>query len=645
MRDRGLLSEQTAPEMEEVYACSRGLDLPFLDYLTVRDLLELGGPPSNDPALVAVLLTLFQTLAEGSLCLDLQRERLQHRLQGFLPEDQARQMTRDFLSRLQGNAYAGLIALHDRAYLPLVVSRKGERSLLYFQKYHITEEMLRFRMERLLAEEPSSPIPEPEVEMCLREIFSDQGCLRIVRGGRPISRDPLQVDAIRLALKHSFCIISGGPGTGKTSLMVNLLRCLVRTGTNPEDILLGAPTGRAGQRMTEALQWNLQTIQSPSPADRKLMDLKGSTLHRLLQYQPARNDFHYGDGNPLPASVILVDEVSMVDVVMMERFLRAVDTEKTRVVFLGDKDQLPSVEAGAVFAEMIPRKTGPGLFQGRLQVLETVYRTGKNLLGLARTLRDGVVPPEDRFLSFTQALEMKEDEWAFVRNQGPALWKEHLRLWTTSLYLKAGEDRGPSFKDLATQAGDLDSETLLHSVHGQALLEGLFRWVGQGRILSLVREGLYGCVGINGHVARFLGLELEPVTFGKRPYFHGAVVMVTRNDYSRELFNGDVGVILRDRVGAYMAFFPRSGAFMRFSMEALPPWELAFSTTVHKAQGSEFNDVLMVFPSDESHRLLTREMVYTGITRAKKRVLVYGSRAGLQAALARKTERQSGLGW
>ena len=160
-----------------------------------------------------------------------------------------------------------------------------------------------------------------------------------------------------------------------------------------------------------------------------------------------------------------------------------------------------------------------------------------------------------------------------------------------------------------------------------------------------MRNGIYGCNGINREIADCLGFEIEHSAWREKGYFTGAVIMITRNDYSKELFNGDVGVVIRDRTGVYRIFFPRFGSFISFSMDVLPPWELAFSTTVHKSQGSEFDDVLLVLPDDESHRLLTREIVYTGITRAKKRIIIYGTESVLDRALERKIERQSGLRW
>ena len=639
----GIVRDDWGEDMRNIYARSWKLELPLLDYMTIRDLLELGGCRDDVP-LIAVLMTMFGALQEGSLCLDLEEERLYAGLMRFLEDKQAEATGTSFLAGLSGDRYKGLITKDGDEYMPLILSQENGKRLLYFQKFYFHENLLRLRMEALLKTETRVGISGETIETMIDEIYSPQLSIRVSKGGKPIQQDRHQVEAIRLSLRSRFSIISGGPGTGKTSLMVNILRCLLRAGMRPEEILLGAPTGRAAQRMTEAVQYNINTIEKPSEGDKELLDLKGSTLHKLLRYQSRNHDFYYGDTNPLPASVIIVDEVSMVDVVMMEKFLRAVDPLKTKVIFLGDKDQLPSVEAGAVFAEMIPDGIRAERFKDRLIVLKKSYRSGTNLIELAGQINKGK-RPEYSPVSFDSALQMEPDKWAFVQNEEIKAWKKHIRLWVEHHYLRPIKGDQRSFKDLISEAGNMDVTGLLNSDPGKEILGHIFKGVERARILSLVRNGIYGCNGINREIADNLGFELGYSAWREKGYFTGAVIMITRNDYSKELFNGDVGVVIRERSGAYRAFFPRFGSFISFSMDLLPPWELAFSTTVHKSQGSEFDDVLLVLPEDESHRLLTREIVYTGITRAKKRIIIYGTESALNRALERKIDRQSGLEW
>jgi len=639
----GIPGEEAGAEMTDLYARSWRLELPLIDYLTIRDLLELSGCQGDVP-LVALLMILFGALEEGSLCVDLDPERICTRLTAFLNGEAAQKMAKTFLACLSEDRYKGLIARNGAPYLPLILSENRGRSLLYFQKFYLHETLLRRRIEALLQAEPSIRVSDTDIATVIEEIYAPHLSIRIGKDQRPMARDPNQVRALGLSLRSQFLIISGGPGTGKTSLMVNILRCLVRSGIRAQEILMGAPTGRAAQRMTEAIRQAIHTIDSPDERDQALLDLKGSTLHKLLRYRSSHHDFYYGETNPLPASVIILDEVSMVDVIMMERFLRAVDSSRTKLIFLGDKDQLPSVEAGAVFAEMIPDGTRAERFKGRLVVLETVYRSGKNMHQLAEEIKQGQFPVY-RPIPFDEALELRPDQWAVVRNAGARVWAHHIQLWLEQHYLGPVRGSSGNFRDLVSEAGHMDVRGLLHSEAGQEILDRLFDRVGRARILSLVRNGIYGCTGINRQIATRLGYAAGYPTRMEKGYFSGAVIMVTRNDYAKELFNGDVGVVIRDRSGAYRAFFPRFGSYIAFSMEVLPPWELAFAVTVHKSQGSEFDDVLLVFPQDDGHRLLTREIVYTGVTRARKRMILYGTESALQQALGRKIDRQSGLAW
>ncbi|MDI6688433.1 MAG: exodeoxyribonuclease V subunit alpha [Desulfobacterales bacterium] len=604
-------------------------ELSVLDLMTIRDLCKLGGY-QNDLPLSAVLMAMFFALQEGSLCLNIDKSSLSDKLQLFMESKKAKQISDKFLYGLAENRYNNLIARNIDTYLPLIAYESKEKKLLYFQKFFFHETRLKHRLRAFLrANEPCKLSGEKENEI-LRE---------------PVEKDQDQIKAIRLALGSQFAIISGGPGTGKTFVMVNILRCFVRAGVKPEQIILAAPTGRAAQRMTEAIHSQINSIENPCPEDIELLKMTGSTLHRILRYKTSSHDFHYRDTNPLPASVVIVDEVSMVDVVMMERFLRAIDPAKTRLVLLGDKDQLPSVEAGAVFAEMIPEETEDNIFKDRLVVLKKVYRSGANLLRLAKQVNEGKFP-ECLPISLNSALLLKEDNWAFVLpDDNINKWKKQLRLWVEHHYLGRTNKDNKSYKELILEAVKLDADSLAYSDDEQNILDQIFSKIEKARILTLLRKGVYGCSWINSIIAQYLSFELEPLTRMHNNIFSGAVIMITQNDYSKKLFNGDVGVIIKSVDGNYRVFFKRFGSYIFFDMDLLSKWELGFAVTVHKSQGTEFDDVLLVLPDNESHRLLTREIIYTGITRAKKRVILYGIEPAFKSALQRKIERESGLTW
>ncbi len=618
------------------------MELSFLDYMTIRDLMELVGY-QGDTALTIVLMAMFAALQEGSLCLDLDKNKFINNFPVDL-QKKAFDIMDIFLSGLNEGRYQKLIAQNGDKYMPLILDESSQGQLLYFQKYHVHESRLKKRMETFLNANVSFNIPDKKIKYLLEEIYSDPLAIRVGPDNIPITRDLQQLKAIGLALKSQFLIISGGPGTGKTSLMVNILRCLVRAGVPVSSIIFGAPTGRAAQRITEMVQNNITTIQDPSAEDLNLLNLQGSTLHKILRYRSFVHEFYYRNTNPLPASVVLIDEVSMVDVVMLDKFLQAIDPAKTKLVFLGDKDQLPSVEAGSVFAEMIPDRTRISKFKDRFVVLEKVYRSGVNLIKLANQTNKGVFPPFTA-VTFDNGLLKKPDQWAFVKAKSFDRWQEHLYQWARYQYLSPLSDNGKSFKDLIAKAGRMTADQIVSSKNGRYLLKQIFMAVERARILSFIRKGIYGCTVINSVITNYLVRKSDPLAKMMGNIFAGAMIIITRNDYSKELFNGDVGVIIKDANGIYRAFFNRSGSYAGFGVGFLPSWEIGFAMTVHKSQGSEFDDVLLVLPDDENHRLLTRQIVYTGITRAKKRVLLYGSRAALNNALGKKIDRQSGLMW
>jgi exodeoxyribonuclease V alpha subunit len=627
-------------------AVVRRMELSFLDCLTIRDLLEFGGCRGDVP-FVLVLMAMFAGLQEGSLCLNLDPKHfLSHLPAGDRKNADA--LVNDFISGIGAEKYKKLITKNGNEYMPLILDESSGRKLLYFQKYYAHEKRLKDRMEAFLNAAAPLTVQGRDTDARIDDIYADPLTIRVGQNNTPIAKDPAQIEAIRLTLTSGFSVISGGPGTGKTSLMVNILRCLVREGIPVSRIILGAPTGRAAQRMTETVQKNIASIRSPSPEDSALMDLKGSTLHKILGYRSYGHAFYYRERNPLPASVVIIDEVSMVDVVMLDKFLQAIDPTQTKLILLGDKNQLPSVEAGAVFAEMIPDESRPSRFKERFVVLQKVYRSGTRLLTLANQANQGAFPPFNA-VSFSDALSQASDRWAFVNAENFGRWQHHLHQWAYHQYL--GQYLDPisggkeSYGALIARAEAMAADTIASPEQGKSLLDRIFLIVERARILSFLRIGIYGCAIINDVVADYLIRSFDPLA--KRPSdgFSGAIIIITRNDYGKDLFNGDVGVMIKDANEAYRAFFHRSGSYISFPVNLLPSWELAFAMTVHKSQGSEFDDVLLVLPDDENHRLLTREIVYTGITRAKKRVILYGSQPALNTALKKRIERQSGLMW
>ncbi|WP_172683910.1 exodeoxyribonuclease V subunit alpha [Desulfosarcina cetonica] len=638
MQNNNRVALPVAREPQLLDALVERLDLLALDRMTIVDLLNYA-PRREDAGLTVILALMFAALADGSLCLELLPTALEARLhRSGLPALDG--LLGEFIAGLANDDYHDLI---DRsggdAFLPLIADTLNGRQLLYFQKFYFHERRLKRCLERfasLKAQNKTSPVAMTAI---IDRLYSHAAVIRKGIGGAPIARDPFQEEAIRAALEAPLLVVSGGPGTGKTSLLVNILRALVRCGVDPNRILLAAPTGRAAQRMTEALTNSLATIADPQPDDLALSQLRGATLHKLLAYSHRSGGFLHDARTPIQADVIAVDEVSMVDVVMMDRFFQAVDPRRTRVILLGDKDQLPSVEAGAVLADMRPAAAGD--HTNHYVELQNVYRSEGRLLELSRTINAGrwkAVQP----LPFGDALGLPAGQWAFVAATDGSTLDADLNQWTVHQYDSPITEDGQSYIDLVNRL-TLPRPASTPVAQPHAWLDQLFRLASRSRILTVVRQGRFGVGRINTLIAQTLRSRLDPAASGDGRLFNGALIMITRNDYQRQLFNGDVGVVLMRAEGGYTVYFKRPPGVVAFPAASLPEWELAFAMTVHKSQGSEFDDTWLILPEDPAHRLLTRELVYTATTRAAKRLILYGSVEVLKAALQRKIERVSGL--
>lgn len=613
-------------------------DLRSLDMMTIGDILELGCIEREDP-LTIILALMLTAVHEGSLCLEITGEHLDRLVSpSDIPQINAR--IDQFSTRLKNNHYDHLIARQPSDRFPLVLETITGTDRLYFQKYYLYEKKLRQHLQSFLSIDMPHPINHQTVDAVIDDMYAENHCLRLAKDGPPLSKDPYQVAAVRMALQNQFSIISGGPGTGKTSVMVNILRGLARIGVNPKRIALAAPTGRAAQRMTEAVNKLMTTILALSDTDHPLIELTGRTIHRWLQYRRDYHDFYYNAGNPLPVEALIIDEVSMVDVVMLAKCLDAVNPARTRLILLGDKDQLPSVEAGAVFAEMIPRSRQKTVFENHLVILKKAYRSGSAIQQLASAINAGDIPSY-RPISLAAAIKTEPDQWSVVAPVAFEKWLIDLRYWTAHYFLSSSTE----YIDNIRKAETLENQQMVENKEGKALLHQLFQHAQQTKILTLLRRGPTGCDTVNSIIAHYLTsqchTDIDPAT----GTFSGQIIMVTANDYSKGLYNGDIGVVIGHRGSGFRAYFQHGDRYQAETITSLPAWEPAFAVTVHKSQGSEFGDVLLVLPDDPDHRLLCAEILYTGITRARKKVIIYGSHAALQSGVSRKMVRRSGLVW
>ena len=416
--------------------------------------------------------------------------------------------------------------------------------------------------------------------------------------------DDLQTQAVQLALQQAFLIISGGPGTGKTTTVTRILAELIQQGKAGHRILLAAPTGKAAVRMQEAIQHTSQRLQLDAQIIAQLPK-QAQTLHRLLGYRPLQTSFWHSAQNPLAADVVIVDEASMIDIAMMTHLVEAVPPS-AKLILLGDKDQLASVETGSIFRDLC---AGTALAQHTV-VLQKSYR-------FAATDGVGQLAKAIQTADALRLLEVLDTaDYASVS----------LNETQTGLEL-----------DWLKQAW----QAYIQAVKANQLTEA-FQAFNAMRILTPLRKGKQGAEALNAWIDTAIQRLMPPVA-NRRPWYVGRPIMVTQNDYQQNLFNGDIGISLLDAQGQLKVYFAteQAGQFRAIAPVRLPAHETAWAMTIHNSQGSEFDKVLLILPEAEESGLLGRELLYTAVTRAKTQVEIWAKRSTLLKALQQVTPPSS----
>jgi exodeoxyribonuclease V alpha subunit len=438
-----------------------------------------------------------------------------------------------------------------------------------------------------------------------------------------------QAVAAATALRGALTVVTGGPGTGKTTTVARILALLLHE--NPAlQVALAAPTGKAAARLVESIRDNAASLPVDD-AIRRRMPTTGRTLHRLLGYRPWNDTFAHGADAPLAEDVVIVDEASMVDVLMMDALFAAL-RPKTRLILLGDRDQLASVEAGYVLGDICRAAESCGDAPGA-----GVARWYGALSG--RTLEASANATSER-----DAVVRLVKSYRFERQPGIGTLAECVRRGNATGALAALAD--PARADATRRDATRSAAELLAPVSSavndylaaETPEQALERFEAF-RVLCALREGPAGVSGLNDQIERWLRARGVPT---RARWYEGRPILVTANDQATGLFNGDVGVTTISGGQARVWFRDGAGRPRAVAPARLPAHETAWAMTVHKAQGSEFGQVVLVLPDDDT-RLLTRELLYTGVTRARTSVDIVGDPALLRVAVERATVRASGL--
>ena len=556
--------------------------------------------PSAGVELDEAVLALASGLQEGHVCLDIGSN---DTVSGALP------------SLLKMHAVVG----RPGEYKPLILD--GNR--LYLARYWYYERTVESAL-RKLAGRTGTPADATQLRAALNRVFPDG-----------LGQNE-QVFAALGAAVRNLAIISGGPGTGKTTTVSRILalKLLLRPPKTPYVIKLAAPTGKAADRLREAISRAKTTLDIPEE-DKRLIPEEASTIHRLLGIRhdsdrPVRNA-----DNPVHADLVVLDEASMIDLSLMTRIVEAM-RPGAGLILLGDKDQLDAVQPGSVFGELCgehgysaeflslteevlgepgPSSTHEGGLSDSLFILTKSYRfkADRGIGHLARAVNAG---DEDEAIRILRTDTSGELAWNDQIESVPECIPEKAVAAWLRPYFGLVRSRAPE--------------------------EECFDAFARFRLLTPLREGRGSLQALNDLVERWL--KQEGFLNGEQEWYPGRPVMIAENNYTLNLFNGDVGIAMPDGAGSLRVVFPgEGGTFREFPPPRLPRNDLAYATTVHKSQGSEFDEVLLLIPEAESP-VITRNLLYTGITRAKKRCTIWGTEAMIRAGIRRKPRRMSGLG-
>jgi len=452
-----------------------------------------------------------------------------------------------------------------------------------------------------------------------------------------------KIAALAAVLKP-FCVISGGPGTGKTFTAAKILALLIEQSKGRRSrIFLAAPTGKAAARLGESLKVVGQTLDC-SAAVKDAIPVEACTIHRLLQSLPGTPHFRFNRDNPLPADVVMVDEASMVDLALMAKLIQAIPIS-ARFILMGDKDQLASVEAGAVLGDLCGRGYSRGFsasFQTEIEAL-----TGENLRNLAPqddqpgALKDCIVQLSKSY-RFAEDSCIAELGQALNRGDGRHAFEVLANSSDPTVRLRPAASDGDLQRDLKKAVIQGYRYYLAAATPHEALEK-----FNQFKLLCAVNKGPFGVAALN-HLAEQILSRKNLIHLGQPfddQWYAGRPVLITRNDYHMGLCNGDIGLTMTGAdsdVDRLYVFFPETKGIRQIPVYRLSDHQTVYALTVHKSQGSEFEDVHLILP-DTDVPVLTRELIYTAVTRAKRSVTIWGTEKILQAAIDRKIQRSSGL--
>lgn len=521
----------------------------------------------------------------------------------------------------------------NSAETPLVLSAARLYLRRYWRDQQFIAEVLRQRAQRRVADTANPAALKPWLE----QLFPAPD--------EPGDALPWQKIACALALRSHFGIITGGPGTGKTYTAVRLMALLMATNTSLR-IVLAAPTGKAAVRIDESLQSAVGTL----PQLGQTLDMAAAfarlrparTLHSLLGARPDSRRFRHDAANPLELDVLVVDEASMIHQEMMAALLRALPP-MARLILLGDQDQLASVEAGAVLAELCQ---GSGEYDA-----ETCHYMQASCGAAPQSGDNGSSPLASNIIRLQRSHRFNAEIGALADAVHSGHPETAIRILQTGQASTIAWQPVPAIHQILALAGMETAYGRVWQTAGQpppkdpqqhsAWVNTILKNYAGFRILCALRQGPWGVTGINRAIETYL--QHQGILQSRGFWYAGRPTLVTRNDPSLGLSNGDIGIALPDPDKRLRVYFPNSDGLPRAILPSrLNHTESAWAMTVHKAQGSEFAHTVLILPPEDSP-ILSRELLYTAITRARKCFTLIAPRERLESTVQRQTRRMSGL--
>jgi len=591
------------------------LDLHFADFME-----KLEGQPQRELWLASALVSNFTR--HGHICLALDSVAGKNIFHSVNPESTITcPVLKTWLAILQNAAVVG----KPGEIKPMILDA-GARLYLY-RYWDYQEKLAQFIQQRVSASQ--SELNLEQLQQSLSRFFHPNQQSEI----------DWQMVAAGTAVTNNFCVISGGPGTGKTTTVAKILALMIETSVRQmPKIALVAPTGKAAARMQDAIRLTKSRLDCPDQIKNGIPD-SASTIHRLLGSVPNSPYFKHNEKHPLPVDVVVVDEASMVDLALMSKLVQALP-DHAKLILLGDKDQLASVEAGAVFGDICGRGS---IHAYSRQFTDTLKKISGSAVALPESidetggLQDGIVHLQK---SYRFGSESGIGTISRLVNSGDGE--------KAVAFIKSNRFADMNWIDLPQPRAmfSMLKETIAQQLASYLRTQNpgeIFQRFDQFRILCALREGPYGVTAMNALIEQILKHEnlIDPT----KHWYHGRPIMITSNDYNLRLFNGDVGICLRDPEASHelRVFFPDvDGKVKKLHPFRLSEHETAFALTVHKSQGSEFDHVLLLLP-DRDAAVLSRELIYTGMTRAKKSISICANEPVFLTAVSRQIERTSGL--